>query len=71
MRNQAKFTIKPRIEEYSRGRHLLQKFLEGANVTLGGWAPDPEGKSATEQLELAIGKPDFTLDDASARTRGI
>lgn len=54
---------KSQIEERSRNINRLQKFLEGANIKLGSWLSDVEGKSATAQLELIIGKPDFTLDD--------
>ena len=45
----------------------LQKFLEGANIKLGDYVSEIEGKSATELLELVIGKPDFTLEDVAAR----
>jgi len=61
---------KSQIEERARNINRLQKFLEGANVKLGSWLSDIEGKSATELLELVIGKPDFTLDDVSACMHG-
>jgi len=61
---------KSQIEERSRNINRLQKFLEGANVKLGSWLSDIEGKSATELLELVIGKPDFTIDDVAARMHG-
>ena len=48
----------------------MQKFLEGANVKLGSWLSDIEGKSSTELLELIIGKPDFTVEDVSKRMHG-
>jgi len=54
---------KTQIEERSRNINRLQKFLEGANIKLGSWLSDVEGKSATMLLELVIGKPDFTIDD--------
>jgi transposase len=55
------------IQERSRNINRLQKFLEGANIKIGSWLSDVEGKSATELLELVIGKPDFTVDDVAAR----
>ena len=61
---------KAQIEERARNINRLQKFLEGANVKLGSWLSDIEGKSATELLELIIGKPDFTLDDVAACMHG-
>lgn len=61
---------KSQIEERSRNINRLQKFLEGANIKLGSWLSDVEGKSATELLELVIGKPDFTVDDVAARMHG-
>ncbi len=57
---------KSQIEERSRNVNRLQKFLEGANVKLGSWLSDIEGKNATRLLELIIGKPDFTLDEVKA-----
>ena len=54
---------KSQIEERARNINRLQKFLEGANIKLGSWLTDVEGKSATRLLELVIGKPDFTLED--------
>jgi transposase len=56
---------KAQIEERARNINRLQKFLEGANVKLGSWVSDIEGKSATQLLELVIGKPDFTLEDVA------
>jgi len=61
---------KSQIEERSRNINRLQKFLEGANIKLSSWLSDIEGKSATELLELIIGKPDFTVDDVKARMHG-
>ena len=61
---------KSQIEERSRNINRLQKFLEGANVKLGSWLSDVEGKSATQLLELVIGKPDFTVEDVAARMHG-
>ena len=61
---------KSQIEERSRNINRLQKFLEGANIKLGSWLSDIEGKSATELLELIIGKPDFTIDDVKSRMYG-
>jgi len=61
---------KSQIEERSRNINRLQKFLEGANIKLGSWLSDIEGKSATELLELIIGKPDFTIDDIKDRMHG-
>jgi len=61
---------KSQIEERSRNINRLQKFLEGANVKLGSWLSDIEGKSATELLELIISKPDFTVDDVAKHMYG-
>jgi transposase len=61
---------KSQIEERSRNINRLQKFLEGANVKLGSWLSDIEGKSATALLELVIGKPDFTISDVAERMHG-
>jgi transposase len=61
---------KSQIEERSRNINRLQKFLEGANIKLGSWLSDIEGKSATALLELVIGKPDFTIDDVKSRMHG-
>jgi DNA uptake protein ComE-like DNA-binding protein len=58
---------KSQIEERARNINRLQKFLEGANIKLGSWLSDVEGKSATELLELVIGKADFTVDDVAER----
>ena len=58
---------KAQVEDRARNINRLQKFLEGANVKLSGWVSDIEGKSATELLELIIGKPDFTVDDVAKR----
>jgi hypothetical protein len=41
--------------------------LEGANIKLASFVSDIDGKSATEFLELVIGKPDFTVDDVESR----
>lgn len=61
---------KAQIEERSRNINRLQKFLEGANVKLGNWLSDIEGKSSTRLLELIIGKEDFTVDDVKSRMHG-
>ena len=61
---------KSQIEERSRNINRLQKFLEGANIKLGSWLSDIEGKSSTQLLELIIGKEDFTVDDVKARMHG-
>jgi len=61
---------KSQIEERSRNINRLQKFLEGANIKIGSWLSDVEGKSATALLELVIGKPDFTVDDVADRMHG-
>jgi transposase len=56
---------KSQIEERARNINRLQKFLEGANIKLGSWLSDVEGKSATLLLELIIGKPNFTVSDVA------
>jgi transposase len=56
---------KSQIEERSRNINRLQKFLEGANIKIGDWLSDVEGKSASQLLELVIGKSDFTVDDVA------
>ena len=61
---------KAQIEERARNINRLQKFLECANIKLGSWLSDVEGKSATELLELVIGKPDFTVDDVAVHMHG-
>ena len=61
---------KSQIEERSRNINRLQKFLEGANIKIGDWLSDVEGKSATQLLELVIGKPDFTVEDVAVRMHG-
>ena len=61
---------KSQIEERARNINRLQKFLEGANIKLGSWLSDVEGKSAALLLELVIGKPDFTVDDVANRMHG-
>lgn len=61
---------KSQIEERSRNVNRLQKFLEGANIKLGSWLSDIEGKSSSELLELIIGKEDFTIDDVRQRMHG-
>jgi DNA uptake protein ComE-like DNA-binding protein len=61
---------KSQIEERARNINRLQKFLEGANIKVGSWLSNIEGKSATELLELVIGKPDFTVDDVAGRMHG-
>jgi len=54
---------KSQIEERARNVNRLQKMLEGANIKLSDFVSDIDGKSATELLELIIGKPDFTVED--------
>lgn len=61
---------KSQIEERARNVNRLQKFLEGANIKLGSWLSDIEGKSATKLLELIIGKDDFTVDDVKECMHG-
>jgi transposase len=56
---------KSQIEERTRNINRLQKFLESANVKLGSWLSDIQGKSATSLLELIIGRPDFTVDEVA------
>ena len=58
---------KSQIEERARNINRLQKFLEGGNIKLGSWVSNIEGKSASQLLELVIGKPDFTLNDVKSR----
>jgi len=61
---------KSQIEERARNINRLQKFLEGANIKVGSWLSDVEGKSAKELLELVIGRSDFTVDDVAERMHG-
>ena len=61
---------KSQIEDRARNLNRLQKFLEGANIKLGDYVSEIEGKSATELLELVIGKPDFNVDDVAAHMYG-
>ena len=61
---------KSQIEERARNINRLQKFLEGANVKLGSWLSDIEGKSSTQLLEMIIEKEDFTVDDVRSRMYG-
>lgn len=61
---------KSQIEERARNLNRLQKMLEGANIKLSSFVSDIDGKSATELLELVIGKPDFTVDDVGERRHG-
>ena len=61
---------KSQIEERARNINRLQKFLEGANIKVGSWLSDVEGKSGTLLLELIIGKPDFTIKDVSSCMHG-
>ena len=58
---------KSQIEERARNVNRLQKMLEGANIKLASFVSDIDGKSATELLELVIGKEDFTVDDVEVR----
>jgi transposase len=69
MRDMTRF-LKAQTEERARNVNRLQKFLEGANIKLSEHVSDIEGMSATQLLELVIGKPDFTLDDVRSRMRG-
>lgn len=69
LRDMARFR-KSQIEERTRNINRLQKFLEGANVKLGSWLSDIEGKSATELLELIIGTEEFTVNDVQAHMHG-
>ena len=61
---------KAQIEERARNLNRLQKMLEGANIKLGDFVSDIDGKSATQFLELVIGKPDFTAEDVKERMHG-
>lgn len=61
---------KSQIEERSRNLNRLQKMLEGANIKLSSEVSDIDGKSATQFLELVIGKPDFTVEDVAAHRHG-
>ncbi len=61
---------KSQIEERSRNINRLQKFLEGANIKLGSWLSDIEGKSSTQLLELIIDNEEFTIDDVKSRMHG-
>jgi len=61
---------KSQVEERARNINRMQKFLEGANIKLGSWLTDVEGKSATQLLELVIGKPDFTVEDVAGCMHG-
>jgi len=61
---------KSQIEERARNLNRLQKMLEGANIKLSSMVSDIDGKSATEFLELVIGKPDFTVEDVAERRHG-
>ena len=69
LRDMTRF-LKAQTEERARNVNRLQKFLEGANIKLSEHVSDIEGMSATELLELVIGKPDFTLDDVRSRIHG-
>ena len=61
---------KSQIEERARNLNRLQKMLEGANIKLASFVSDIDGKSATEFLELIIGKPDFTVEDVAKHRHG-
>jgi transposase len=69
MRDLTRFR-KSQIEERARNLNRLQKMLEGANIKLASFVSDIDGKSATELLELIIGKPDFTEDDVAVCRHG-
>ena len=58
---------KSQIEERARNLNRLQKMLEGANIKIASMVSDIDGKSASELLELIIGKPDFTVEDVAKR----
>jgi len=66
LRDMTRF-LKSQTEDRARNINRLQKFLEGANIKLSEHVSDIEGMSATELLELVIGKADFTLDDVRSR----
>ena len=57
---------KSQIEERARNLNRLQKFLEGANIKLGSWVKEIDGKSATALLELVIKNPEFTIEEVAA-----
>ena len=61
---------KSQVEDRARNLNRLQKFLEGANIKIGDYVSEIEGKSATELLELVIGKSDFNIDDVASRMYG-
>jgi hypothetical protein len=61
---------KSQIEERARNLNRLQKMLEGANIKLANFVRDINGKSATELLEMVIGKPDFTVEDVAQHRYG-
>jgi len=54
---------KSQMEERARTLNRLQKMLEGANIKLSSWVSDIDGKSATQLLELVIGKEKFTAQE--------
>jgi transposase len=54
---------KSQLEERARTLNRLQKMLEGANIKLSSWVSDIDGKSATQLLELIIGKEEFTAQE--------
>ena len=54
---------KSQIEERARTLNRLKKMLEGANIKLASWVSDIDGKSATQLLELIIGKEEFTIKE--------
>ena len=61
---------KSQIEERARTLNRLQKMLEGANIKLSSWVSDIDGKSATQLLELIIGKEEFTAQEVE-RLRNV
>ena len=69
LRDMTRF-LKSQTEDRARNINRLQKFLEGANIKLSEHVSDIEGMSATELLDLVIGKPDFTLEDVRSRMHG-
>ena len=54
---------KNQIEERSRTLNRLQKMLEGANIKLSSLVSNIYGKSATQMLELIIGKEEFSAQE--------
>ena len=57
---------KNQMEERARTLNRLQKMLEGANIKLSSWVSNIYGKSATQLLELIIGKEEFTAQEVES-----